>query len=438
MSAREALRVGWCPGALRPMPAGDGLILRVKPRGGALTLAQAAALADLARRYGNGAVTLTARANIQLRGMAPESVGPVTAALARLDLLDPSPETEAVRNVVSSPLAGHDARALIDVRPVATSLENLLRRTPAFWRLPAKFAWVVDDGGSLPLDFVPADVRFEAQRHDGQVSFEVRLGTSNAAARCLPDAVGETASALAGAFLALRAEYGLEIGRMRDLLATCSAEVVFDRAGLTVTSTPRDDDSAKRDTDAPVGFVLCGARSWVGAAPPFGWFDVGRFADLIRQAEAAGADEVRLTPWRSIIVPGLAKREARALWDGLSQNRGPHATDALILDPADPRLTVSACAGAPACHRATTAVRTDAARLARAFASGQPGGTALHVSGCAKGCAHPGVAPITLVGRDGLYDLVRNGTAADAPDERGLSAKTVAAMLGHPQPEPAC
>ncbi len=39
----------------------------------------------------------------------------------------------------------------------------------------------------------------------------------------------------------------------------------------------------------------------------------------------------------------------------------------------------------------------------------------LHVSGCAKGCAHPGAAGLTLVGLPGGLGLVRGGTARDAP-----------------------
>ncbi|MGY4427317.1 sulfite reductase beta subunit-like hemoprotein [Bradyrhizobium sp. JR6.1] len=45
---------GWCPGALRPMQSGDGLVVRIRPRGGRLDAAQAAGIAELAARYGNG------------------------------------------------------------------------------------------------------------------------------------------------------------------------------------------------------------------------------------------------------------------------------------------------------------------------------------------------------------------------------------------------
>jgi precorrin-3B synthase len=53
----------------------------------------------------------------------------------------------------------------------------------------------------------------------------------------------------------------------------------------------------------------------------------------------------------------------------------------------------------------------------------------LHISGCAKGCAHPRPAPITLVGRDGLYDLVIDGAPSDSPSIRGLTLDEAAGHL---------
>ena len=96
MSFAAAIEVkGWCPGALRAMPSGDGLIVRVRPFCGAFGLDQASGLADLAERLGNGHIDLTRRANLQLRGLADENLPELHAALGRLGLLDPDAETEA-------------------------------------------------------------------------------------------------------------------------------------------------------------------------------------------------------------------------------------------------------------------------------------------------------------------------------------------------------
>ncbi len=53
VTAEPATVKGWCPGALRPMQTGDGLIVRVRPRCGELSLSQVAALGVIAGRYGN-------------------------------------------------------------------------------------------------------------------------------------------------------------------------------------------------------------------------------------------------------------------------------------------------------------------------------------------------------------------------------------------------
>ena len=117
---------GWCPGILRPMPSGDGLIVRVRPRGGAFSLATAGALADLAEAFGNGHIDLTRRANLQIRGLTGERLDGLQAELGRLGLLDPDAETEAVRNVMVAPLAGLDPGQAIDVRPIAAAIDDAL------------------------------------------------------------------------------------------------------------------------------------------------------------------------------------------------------------------------------------------------------------------------------------------------------------------------
>jgi sulfite reductase beta subunit-like hemoprotein len=75
------------------------------------------------------------------------------------------------------------------------------------------------------------------------------------------------------------------------------------------------------------------------------------------------------------------------------------------------RRLLSACIGSDGCASGQIAARTVAADLSHALAAN----TSLHVSGCTKGCAHPGPADITLVGRADGYGLVISGRAGDTP-----------------------
>ncbi|GKT37846.1 precorrin-3B synthase, partial [Aduncisulcus paluster] len=135
---------GWCPGALRPMQSGDGLVVRIRPRVGRLDAIQAVGIAELAARYGNGLIDLTSRGNLQIRG---------------LGLLDADSETEAQRNILVTPFwtAGDDTR------PLAAELERAL--AGASLDLPTKFGFAIDDGNERLLAGASADVRIERDRN---------------------------------------------------------------------------------------------------------------------------------------------------------------------------------------------------------------------------------------------------------------------------------
>jgi precorrin-3B synthase len=81
----------------------------------------------------------------------------------------------------------------------------------------------------------------------------------------------------------------------------------------------------------------------------------------------------------------------------------------------DPRRRVVACAGAPVCASGHIAARALAPRIAAAAAQVLDGSVTIHMSGCAKGCAHPAPARLTVVGTPAGCALIANGTARDAP-----------------------
>ena len=88
MSAREAMRRGWCPSTLRPMETGDGWLVRLHPPGARLTPRQLGKVAKLAAVYGNGLVEISARANLQIRGVSAASHPALVEALLAERLVD--------------------------------------------------------------------------------------------------------------------------------------------------------------------------------------------------------------------------------------------------------------------------------------------------------------------------------------------------------------
>lgn len=406
-------KVGWCPGALRPMETGDGLVVRVKPHGGILTLDAAEALAALALRFGNGDLDLTARANLQIRGLRDDTLEPLVSALHALDLLDQNVESEAIRNLVCSPLPGLDHGACLDIRPVTAAIKARLATDATLWRLPAKWSILLDDGGSPSLAGVSGDLRCEAAR-DG--SFRIGLADDCLRARCAPGEAPDLIAALA------RSALDGEPRRMGVLVRERGARAIFSDAGLTPEPGL---DLPSHPIAAPdlIGWHRFGNAAVLGIAAPFGSGRAEDLLALLAAARTAGAADLRLTPWRVLLLTGLTE-------SGGSQVLQATRTLPFITKPDDPRLPIAACSGMPACARATTQVRADAMRLAGiGLPLSATHGVRIHVSGCAKGCAHAMPAPWTLVGRNGRYDLVRDGKAGDPPIAQGLTVQEAAGRL---------
>jgi precorrin-3B synthase len=134
----------------------------------------------------------------------------------------------------------------------------------------------------------------------------------------------------------------------------------------------------------------------------------GQLQSATLQYLAGLAPGLRMTPWRMIFLEGLCELPFR---------------EGLVTRADDPLLRVIACTGAPVCPEARAETRT----LAAAVAPDVPENATLHVSGCAKGCAHPGPAAITLVGAADGFNLVREGSPRDAPAMRGLDRADILA-----------
>nr|WP_189181027.1 nitrite reductase [Microbispora rosea] len=151
----KRFRADRCPGVLRPWPADDGLLVRLRLPGGRVSAKSLHALAEVAERYGDGHVHVTFRANLQVRAM-PAVPGTerlpdeVLAALEATGLL-PSRAHDLSRNVMASPQTGL-AGGRADLRPVVDALDTALCGDPELGRLPGRFLFVLDDGRGDLLD----------------------------------------------------------------------------------------------------------------------------------------------------------------------------------------------------------------------------------------------------------------------------------------------
>jgi precorrin-3B synthase len=193
-----------------------------------------------------------------------------------------------------------------------------------------------------------------------------------------------------------------EARRLRDLDPGLVRELTA-RAALEPAATPPRRPAASR-----AGVLSLGNGQAVLLALPFGRCNAEQLSRAADWSERFGSGEIRLSFTRGLLLPGIADEHVPSLIDEAGRA-------GFITDADDPRLSLIACPGRPGCGSAFTPAPADALRIVESCTGILKDGAILHVSGCPKGCAHPGRADLTLVGReDGRYDVVPNGSTRDA------------------------
>lgn len=364
--------------------AADGGLARVRVPGGVLSRAQLDVLRRAATDLGDGNLELTSRANIQLRGLVAGAERDLSERLYRAGLL-PSLTHERVRNILASPLTGLVGRP--DVLPLIAELDQRLQATPELAELPGRFLFAVDDGTGDLLD-QQADVTVQL-RPDGDGLLVLAGDTSQVAQ---VDDIPTAMLAAAQAFLTER-EHACptERGYVGDPVPDSSAvwrvtdlpngaARILARLGRTAVPRPLTHGSRPK-----AGSPLAAHAAGVQADPlvtvvPLGTLGPEQVEVLLE------AEEVRVTPWRSVVVPG-----------GVEPGRLEAV--GLVVDPASPWNDVTACAGRPGCAKALADVRADARRIVPRL---PPYQRPLHWSGCERRCGRPaGEYVDVLATRDG-------------------------------------
>ena len=379
-----------CPGAVQTHLAADGRLARVRVPGGLLSGPQLLALAQAAVDLADGALELTSRGNLQLRGLAEDAPPELARRLFEAGLL-PSEAHETARNVVASVLSGR-AGGLLDVRPVVRALDAGLVADPALAALPGRFLVTVDDGRG-DVHGLGADVALHAVSGSSVALTLAGVATELSAP---VEQAHDLALRAAHAFLAERTAQSSQAWRIAELAD--GPERVTDRLRTSSSSgrhrghvpSPGGTERVRPLLGEASGPPLVTVPA-IGAVPQssglvalVGLVPLGRVTtpvlDVLVQVTAALGSEVQVTPWRSIAVPDLPDEFVDDVATALHHG-------GLVFDAASPWAQVTACAGLPGCAKSRADVRADAAR---AVAPGTlPVAGPQHWAGCERRCGRP-------------------------------------------------
>lgn len=353
------------------MSAHDGWIVRVRPYCASISAAQWLILADLALSHAHSHIELTRLGNVQLRGVSEAHLPFVRSQLIEAHLVPADADADLAPPVHCTPFyrSGDSTHALA----VLLSEAAIKRLSPKSLRnigtgaLPSKFGLLVDDSRRR-LREVSADLHVWVAEGEG---YGLSLGDS-ADWFCFEHAEDAVAAAV---------EVALWFARERTAMATVPTRL----QGLLALRKQDLDGlkSAARRTVFP-GTAECASPLEPGWHPSLGWVigaPLGRIDAMALRKVAMhlpAQTELRVTPWRSVLLDAQAPEPRTPLWDFAHW----------ITQPNDVRLRVSACTGAPCCTQGLV----EAQKLARQLASHVPEKSHLHVSGCAKCCALPAQA----------------------------------------------
>lgn len=339
-----------CPTALDLHEAADGFLARVRLPGGLLSTEQLLGLLELSALHGDGALDLTSRGNVQLRGIR-DRAGTLGDALIGLGLL-PAPEVEKARTIQSSPLSADGPGALL-LASVVRALDAAICATPALAGLSGRFVFAVDDG-SLTSELAQADVAVILDSRDARLVLAGKATDKVVAAAEAPTLMVQAALE----FLALRDAAG--IWRIHELVG--GAETLANVLGTALLDSLPAKVCRLQPGNAGSGWLVAVAR-------------LGRLnAEQTRALLAVtGEGLVQVLPYGRLLL-GIGQCDADVVAAAAELGGA-----GLIVTAGDPWADVSACAGL-GCARATS----DARALATPVEIGP-----VHYSACDRQCGRP-------------------------------------------------
>jgi ferredoxin-nitrite reductase len=405
-------RLKWMGLFFRPVTPGK-FMMRLRLPSGVVTSAQLQVLAGIAQRYGeDGAVDITTRQNLQLRGIRIEDVPEIFRKLHAVELTSIQSGMDNVRNVTGSPVAGIDADELIDTRELAQQVQDLItgngEGNPAFSNLPRKFNIAIAGCRDNSVHAEINDIAFIPAYKDSTLGFNVLVGGFFSAKRCeaaIPLDVWVAPTevvALSAAILTVYRDHGLRANRQKSRLMW-----LIDEWGMAKFRAAVEQEMGQPlGTEAEKDEILWDKRDHIGVYPqrqaglnyvglhvPVGRLYADDLFDLARLAEVYGTSELRLTVEQNILLVNVPdSRLAALLKEPIVTKFSP--------TPAPLSRALVSCTGAQFCNFALIETKNRATALIQAIEAEMdcPQPVRIHWTGCPNSCGQPQVADIGLMG----------------------------------------
>jgi ferredoxin-nitrite reductase len=397
-----------CPGLFYPTAAQDGILARIRTPGGWLRSQQIDTIATVAASIGLKSLQVTNRANLQLK-LATALTPAIFQQLQAVGIAGAIAEVDHLRNIMASPTAGLDTQALFDTRPIVQELDRYISNNPELVGLSPKFSIGIDGGESLSIRPCPNDVMLVAEGQGLRLFCNMGNGLElDTGLVCQVDDSVALVQTICQIYLDNAAAVTIEANpyrrsrqpRLRQLIAHGGLDWWVEQ--LTRSFPGHLSIGQRRKPSSGFNPGQEGAHlgpqqqrqagySYLGLVLPLGQLSIAQLRGLGKLATQYGSGSLRLTPWQNAILPDVLDTDLPQLLLELPRY-------GLQADPSQPAGSIAACRGKLGCQAAATHSQEHARALMQQLSDGLDRPLCIHVSGCAKGCAHPYGSDIALLG----------------------------------------
>ena len=388
-------------------------MMRIRFDGGICSTAQARAVGELSRDYARSTVDLTDRQNIQFHWVRIEDVPAIWEKLEANGLNTWDACGDVPRVILGSPVAGIAKDEIIDATPAIRQIQEIVT-ADEFQNLPRKFKSAISGNARQDVVHEINDLAFIGVEHpELGPGFECYVGGGLSTNPMLAQSLGafvtlEQVPDVWANVVRIFRDYGYRRLRNRARLKFLVAEwgvgkfrqiLEEDYLGYRLPDGPHAPNNLV-DRDHIGVHEQKDGNLYIGVKPTLGHMSGEQLIALADLAEKYGVTDLRFTPFKEVLLLGVAPDTAANLQADLEEM-------GLYSKPSEFRRGLLSCTGLEYCKLAHVTTKSRAIELADELEErfgdlNSP--ITISLNGCPNACARHQVSDIGLKGQ-----MVDNG-----------------------------
>ena len=388
-------------------------MMRIRFDGGICSTAQARAVGELSRDYARSTVDLTDRQNIQFHWVRIEDVPAIWEKLEALGLNTWDACGDVPRVILGSPVAGIAKDEIIDATPAIRQIQEIVT-AEEFQNLPRKFKSAISGNARQDVVHEINDLAFIGVEHpELGPGFECYVGGGLSTNPMLAQSLGafvtlEQVPDVWANVVRIFRDYGYRRLRNRARLKFLVAEwgvekfrqiLEEDYLGYRLPDGPHAPNNLV-DRDHIGVHEQKDGNLYIGVKPTLGHMSGEQLIALADLAEKYGVTDLRFTPFKEVLLLGVAPDTAANLQADLEEM-------GLYSKPSEFRRGLLSCTGLEYCKLAHVTTKSRAIELADELEErfgDLDSPITISLNGCPNACARHQVSDIGLKGQ-----MVDNG-----------------------------